>query len=91
MPPEPPSGQTTWLTSEPERTVEAKVKTASAAAGLTALVVAMVQRWIFRGDTVPAELVVLITAVVSSAVAYAATWVTGYLTRHTPRALPPAE
>lgn len=64
--------------------VEAKVKTGSLAAGLSAVVLYFVGKYVF-GGAVPAGLSAGLESLVVGAAGYAVTFVTGYLTKHTPR------
>lgn len=66
--------------------VEAKVKAATAAAVVTAFVLWLLSRYVFRGE-VPAP----VEGVVTLAVIGAATWLASYFAKHTPRPDLPAE
>jgi len=67
--------------------VEAKVKTATAAAALTGLVLGFIQQYLFKGGQVPDFVVVFVTSAVGSAVLAAATFLVSWTTKHTPQVL----
>ena len=64
--------------------IEAKVKTSSAAAAVVGLMLALLQLYVFK-DGVPDAVEAVVTAVVAPVVTGGLTFVTGWLTKHTPR------
>jgi hypothetical protein len=64
--------------------VEAKVKTTSAAAAVMGLVGAMLQLWVFK-DGVPDVVEAVLTSVITPLVTGGLTFLTGWLTHHTPQ------
>lgn len=67
--------------------VEAKVKTSTTAAAAAGFVLSLLQLYVFKGGDVPDALAVMVTTVVTTVVSGGATFLVGWLTRHTPRAL----
>lgn len=65
--------------------IEAKVKTATAAAVATTFVLGLTQQYVFKGGEVPEFVVAFITSGVASVVGGAVTFVVGWLTKHTSR------
>lgn len=67
-----------------KRIVEAKVKTGSAAAAVTGLILAALSTYVFGGE-VPGAVEQVVTQLVGTVVPAAVTYAAGYITRHTPR------
>lgn len=64
--------------------VEAKVKTSSAAAAVTGLILSALATYVFGGE-VPGAVEQIVTQVVGTVVPAAVTYAAGWVTRHTPR------
>ena len=67
--------------------IEAKVKTATAAAVGTVFVLGLVQQYVFKGGPVPEFVTAFITSAVEAVVGGAITFGVAWLTKHTPRVL----
>lgn len=67
--------------------IEAKVKTATAAAVITTFVLGLVQQYVFKGGEVPEFVTAFVTSAVAAVVGGAVTFTVGWLTRHTSRVL----
>ena len=67
--------------------IEAKVKTATAAAATSTFVLALVQQYVFKGAVVPEFVTAFVTSGVASVVGGAVTFAVGWLTKHTGRVL----
>ena len=65
--------------------VEAKVKTATAAAAVAGLAVSLLSQTVFHGGPVPELLDTVVTTSVSTLVSGGITFLVGWLTKHTPR------
>jgi hypothetical protein len=65
--------------------VEAKVKTSAAAAAVVGLALALIGQYLFKGGPVPSVVEAIVTPAVTALVTGGITYVTGWLTRHTPR------
>lgn len=64
--------------------IEAKVKTAAAAAAVSGLVLSLIA-YLFHGADIPDPLKATITSLVTTLVTGGITYSVGWLTRHTPR------
>ncbi len=67
--------------------IEAKVKTATAATMVVALMLGFVQQYLFKSGPMPEFLVAFLTSAVESAVTGAITFGVAWLTKHTPRVI----
>lgn len=67
--------------------IEAKVKTATAAAAVTTFALALVQQYVFKGGEVPAFVAAFVTSAVSAVVGGVVTFVVGWATKHTSRVI----
>lgn len=65
--------------------VEAKVRTAAAAAAVVGLVLSLLSLYVFDGGPIPEALEVIVNSVVYTLVTGGITFLVGWLTRHTPR------
>lgn len=67
--------------------IEAKVKTATAAATLVALAVGLLQQYVFKSGPVPEFVVAFVESAIGSLVTGVVTFVVGWCTKHTRRFL----
>lgn len=67
--------------------IEAKVKTATAAATITVFVLGLVQQYVFKGGEVPEFVTAFVTSAVASVVGGTVTFAVAWLTKHTNRVL----